>query len=263
MRTTTRILTSLILLLAATVAHAQNAEFFGSNAPVAGGPAAITFVQYQGSTNHNTTLVTTTALNASTTPGNSLLVCGLATQSSGSTNTMTAAGLAAIISNYGGSGAIVAGSNANTGATTSYSNTATECLYVTGITNAATTEIQCQWTSTITGGACVAIEVTPGHSAVLYNAATGSTNAVSAGAVTTTVNGAFGIAIMGDDNVNGIHFYGAVGSGWTKDLDAAISQSGIGSEHQAQASSGSITGNSTQAFTGTFPWVASMIVIEP
>lgn len=107
------------------------------------------------------------------------------------------------------------------------------------------------------------IEIGPGG--VLDQAVTnsGTNTSMSAGSVTTPSNGAFAITMVTSDNgsVAGPNWF-TPGSGWTLALADGGGSTESGAEYQAQATTGSITGNLTQTLGTSLHWVASMITIR-
>lgn len=220
--------------------------------------AAVTFVRAAiGTTCPTDTSCATAAFGANTVAGNTIVTCALWSQSSGATNSL---------SSVSGQGTftVATSSLVNHGASTHHTNLGSQCAYALNITGGATTAETC----TIASSAnlrCVAYEITPTATPLNgeMSTATGSTTTVSAGAITTSQNGAFGIVVMVTDDGCGYGvYYGTPGSGWTAGLDSGLGGFvEIGTEYQAQAVAGTLTGNSTSVCAGM--WTAAMITFEP
>ncbi len=150
-------------------------------------------------------------------------------------------------------------------ATTDCSELGVELGYSSSITAQTSNIVSCTF-STAPASAdagCFAIEISPvGSFTTLNNVGTASGTAVSAGSVTTTINGAIGFTVAGiDDGFGAGTIFGTAGSGWTIARGAGNGNEDFGSEYKAQATAASITGNLTAGHTGS--WVAAMLVIEP
>lgn len=223
--------------------------------PSAASPA-ITFVQFKGNNSCTTSACMTGVFASPTTAGDTIVVCGAIGNSSGSTNS-----LASVTGQ--GTFSLIAGTLVNSGATANYTDLSIECAYAVGIAGGATTQETCTWTNPIGVGVCAAYELTPGVSAVLTSVGgpvTGTT--VSAGSVTTTIAGSYAIAIFNlNDNVQ-LGYYGSPGAGWTQRFNGVGAATElVGTEDQAQAAAGTLTGNSTAIASGI--WVAAMLAVEP
>lgn len=149
--------------------------------------------------------------------------------------------------------------------TTDYTEIGTQCAYTSSTIVGGATTITCTFSSGIHYSMCSAYELT-GQAASGYfdntsgTVGNGSGTAISAGSFATGTNGELGITqIMIDDSL-GSPGHLTAGSGWTIDQNSGASNFEFGNEYQAQASSGTLTGNMTAAATGT--WVATMVVFK-
>lgn len=217
----------------------------------------ITLVQFRGANACAGSNCTTGAFATPTTAGSTIVVCGAIGMSSGASNTLTSV-------TGQGTFTILSGTSVNSGAVTNYTNLSIECAYAVGIPGGVTTAESCNWTNTTVGvGVCVAYELTPGVSAILTSVGGPVTGtAVSAGTVTTTLDGSYAIAIFNINDGVRATYYGSVGAGWTQGYNAGGSAVQlVGTEHQAQAAAGAMTGNSTAIGSGI--WIAAVLAVEP
>jgi hypothetical protein len=158
----------------------------------------------------------------------------------------------------GNSYTLVPASLVSAGPTPHYANINTQIAYASDIADGSNT-VTVTWSSGVNGGFVSLLEISPGKFSQA-STGTGASNAPSAGTVTTTVNGAFGAATSFIDNGLGSGNAFTAGPGWTMFQNCGGGAASQGSEYQAQAASGALTGNFT-ASSGT--WVASMAVFVP
>ena len=138
-----------------------------------------------------------------------------------------------------------------------------EMAYATGTVSGTDTVTIIYADSSTSGGYMSAIEISPSV-LDLTAAATGTSPFPTAGTVTTTYNGEFGVANVFQDDGFGD---GAIqpGHGWTMFQLTGGGAFDEGGEYQAQSTAGGMTGNFTSYQSGnvTSTWAAGMAVFAP
>jgi hypothetical protein len=134
----------------------------------------------------------------------------------------------------------------------------TQIAYATGIAAGSNT-VTVTWNPSINYGFASVLEIGP-SSFDQAAAGTGNSSTPSAGSITTPVNGALAVATSFIDDGSGSGSAYAAGAGWTLFQNTGGGAADEGSEYQAQATAGQLTGSFT-ASSGT--WVASMATFVP
>jgi hypothetical protein len=203
---------------------------------------------------------TTPTFGSNTTAGNTLAVCAMWVNSSGSTNSL---------SSTSGQNAATPQANtlSNTGATTNYTDVGGECAYATNITGGSTTGVTCNLAGTTSFMVCEAWQLTPaaavptGEQASATGSHAAGTVPTSAGTVTSGFNGAIVYSVI-DNSFGGTGW--SAGTSFTLGMNAGRSSAELGTETWAQTSAGSIAGAMSNANGSgtTNKWGSGIIVFE-
>jgi hypothetical protein len=223
--------------------------------------AAVTFVQnLPGTFTSAGTMTRTSTFAAPNVAGDGYMICGVWGVRAGGTTGNTLTG---VTDSSGDTFTISSGTLKTTLATTDYAEIGEECATSHGIAAHTGNVVTCTFSAGVGGygeAGCFGVEISPFTTVGPLAAVAATAANPSAGSVTTTVNGSFGVAVVMQDDGLGTGTVFTSGSGWTLNKQGGASNSDAGLEYQAQATAGSLVGNFTTSFSA--PYVISVITVH-